>query len=404
MRTTLVAAAATAAFTATALAQSPADVSSSQYWHERYHGLLSMAAYSNDPTTVCAQTFDQAALTSSFPNSTEAPWTLIQQFGPTAMGTQGFSVVIPEMDKVVIVFKGMFGWESTFNDSTVNIGTLLNLGPNCTDCTAHASATAAYLEARQLTNDFELEQYYVNTTGHQFSVTGHGWGGMLAQVAAIDLGWRGLVRWSHSHGAARVFNPPAAALYNSLFGGEAGQRTVANDDPVPTYIPESANYTFTLQGFHITGNGTSNATYGYDYTVCNDPTNQECAGTVGGNFTDHLAYYTPIGMCGKPYWGSNDTVEASFESTASQAFYATATSTFVPPTQAVTTSSTSSSASSASAAASSASAQTAMVVTGANAAASPSAGADHSSGASSASVVGGGVFAAVLAAGLALLA
>ncbi|BGP11353.1 hypothetical protein JCM10049v2_007258 [Rhodotorula toruloides] len=399
MRTTLVAAAATAAFTATALAQSPADVSSSQYWR-----LLSMAAYSNDPTTVCAQTFDQAALTSSFPNSTEAPWTLIQQFGPTAMGTQGFSVVIPEMDKVVIVFKGMFGWESTFNDSTVNIGTLLNLGPNCTDCTAHASATAAYLEARQLTNDFELEQYYVNTTGHQFSVTGHGWGGMLAQVAAIDLGWRGLVRWSHSHGAARVFNPPAAALYNSLFGGEAGQRTVANDDPVPTYIPESANYTFTLQGFHITGNGTSNATYGYDYTVCNDPTNQECAGTVGGNFTDHLAYYTPIGMCGKPYWGSNDTVEASFESTASQAFYATATSTFVPPTQAVTTSSTSSSASSASAAASSASAQTAMVVTGANAAASPSAGADHSSGASSASVVGGGVFAAVLAAGLALLA
>lgn len=84
-------------------------------------------------------------------------------------------------------------------------------------------------------------------------------------------------------GAARVFNPSAANLYNALFAGQAGQRTVANDDPVPTYIPESANYTFTLQGFHITGNGTSNATYGYDYVVCNDPTNQECAGTVGGN-------------------------------------------------------------------------------------------------------------------------
>uniref|UniRef100_A0A0K3CUC5 BY PROTMAP: gi/472585768/gb/EMS23319.1/ protein of lipase, class 3 family [Rhodosporidium toruloides NP11] gi/647400544/emb/CDR46103.1/ RHTO0S12e00474g1_1 [Rhodosporidium toruloides] n=1 Tax=Rhodotorula toruloides TaxID=5286 RepID=A0A0K3CUC5_RHOTO len=402
MRTTLVAAAATAAFSASALAQTAADVSSSQY--ERYHGLLSMAAYSNDPTTVCAQTFDQAALTSSFPNSTEAPWTLIQQFGPTAMGTQGFSVVIPEMDKVVIVFKGMFGWESTFNDSTVNIGTLLNLGPNCTDCTAHSAATAAYLEAREITNDFELEQYYVNQTGHQFSVTGHGWGGMLAQVAAIDLGWRGLVRWSHSHGAARVFNPPAAALYNSLFGGEAGQRTVANDDPVPTYIPESANYTFTLQGFHITGNGTSNATYGYDYAVCNDASEAECAGTVGGNFTDHLAYYTPIGMCGKPYWGSNTTVEESFQSTASQAFYATATSTFVPPTMAVTTSSTSSSSAASSAVSdSSAGAQTATAVSGANAAASPSAGADHS-GAASASVVGGGVFAAVLAAGLALLA
>lgn len=35
-------------------------------------GLLSMAAYNNDPTTVCAPTFDQAALQSSFPGSTEA--------------------------------------------------------------------------------------------------------------------------------------------------------------------------------------------------------------------------------------------------------------------------------------------------------------------------------------------
>ncbi|GAA5992174.1 hypothetical protein JCM11641_007787 [Rhodosporidiobolus odoratus] len=47
----------------------PESVSSSQFWHERYHGLLSMAAYNDDPTTVCAQTFDQAALASSFPDS-----------------------------------------------------------------------------------------------------------------------------------------------------------------------------------------------------------------------------------------------------------------------------------------------------------------------------------------------
>jgi len=87
---------------------------------------------------------------------------------------------------------------------------------------------------------------------------------MVAQVASLDLGWRGLSHWTHNHGAARVFNPAAATLMNSLYGGEAGQRVVANDDPVPTYIPESEDYTFALQGFHILGNGTSNATYGYD--------------------------------------------------------------------------------------------------------------------------------------------
>lgn len=87
---------------------------------------------------------------------------------------------------------------------------------------------------------------------------------MVAQVASLDLGWRGLAHWTHNHGAARVFNPAAATLLNSLYGGEAGQRVVANDDPVPTYIPESEDYTFALQGFHILGNGTSNATYGYD--------------------------------------------------------------------------------------------------------------------------------------------
>lgn len=67
--------------------------------------------------------------------------------------------------------------------------------------------------------------------------------------------------------APRTFNPAAANLYNALFGGEAGQRTVANNDIVPTMIPESDDYTFTLQGFHIVGNGTSNSTYGYDVSV-----------------------------------------------------------------------------------------------------------------------------------------
>lgn len=44
---------------------------------------------------------------------------------------------------------------------------------------------------------------------------------MLSQIMSLDLGWRGIVRWSHSHGSPRVFNKPAADLYNSLFGGFA---------------------------------------------------------------------------------------------------------------------------------------------------------------------------------------
>ncbi|GAA6021384.1 hypothetical protein JCM10207_002030 [Rhodosporidiobolus poonsookiae] len=326
------------------VASQDASVSSSQFWHERYHGLLSMAAYSDDPSTVCAGTFDQAALASSFPDSTEAPWTYIQGFGPTPGGAQGFTVVIPEMDKVVIVFKGLFGWESTFNQSSTNIGTLLNLGENCANCTAHAAATQAYLEAKEATNDWELVKYYVNTTGHQWSVTGHGFGGMVAQIAALDLGWRGLCHWSHSHGAARVMNPAAANLYNSLFGGEAGQRTVANNDIVPTYIPESDDYTFTLQGFHIVGDGRSNATYGYDFDVCNYATDANCLG--GDSLEDHTEYYTPIGYCGHPYYGSNTTIEDAWLASASSSFYATATSTFTPPSTTSTPVSTETSAAS----------------------------------------------------------
>jgi hypothetical protein len=70
-----------------------------------------MAAYSSDPTTTCAQTFTAASLAKSFPNSVEAPWTILSNWGPTPGGGEGFAVMIPEMDKVVMVFKGMYGWE-----------------------------------------------------------------------------------------------------------------------------------------------------------------------------------------------------------------------------------------------------------------------------------------------------
>lgn len=86
-------------------------------------------------------------------------------------------------------------------DASVNtVGTLLNLGQECANCTAHAGATQAYLEVLETTNDFAVEKEWVNLTGHQFSVTGHGFGGMLSLLASIDQGWRGQIKWSHNHG------------------------------------------------------------------------------------------------------------------------------------------------------------------------------------------------------------
>ena len=81
------------------------------------------------------------------------------------------------------------------NDSSADIGEALFIGERCSNatggpCLAHAGALQAYLEVKELTNSFALAESYVTATGHQWSVTGHGFGGMLAQIASLDLGWR----------------------------------------------------------------------------------------------------------------------------------------------------------------------------------------------------------------------
>ncbi|ORY81234.1 hypothetical protein BCR35DRAFT_304084 [Leucosporidium creatinivorum] len=359
------------ASSSTSTGASDTTVSDSQYWHERYHGILSMAIYGDYATLCPQQTFTQAGLLKSFPDSTAEPWTVVEEWGPTASGLEGITVVIPEMDKVVMVFKGIYGWEQ-FNMTATPIGDTLNLG--CANCTAHAGAVTSYLEAKEATNDWAIMKQYVESTGAQWSITGHAFGGMVAQVAALDLGWRGLCHWSHSHGAPRVFNPASANLYNSLFGGEAGQRTVANEDSVPTIIPESDDYTFTLEGFHIFG---TNATYGMSYTVCqDDPTDPECAG--GNVATDSLFYYTPIGQCGSPNV-KNWTQEAAVQRTLSSEFYATATSTYVAPSTSTSTTSTSSSASSSASSAGETTTAASSVEGGASAAAADASSAEASS-------------------------
>ena len=77
---------------------------------------------------------------------------------------------------------------------------------------------------------------------------------MVAQVAALDLGWAGQVRWVHSHGSEKVFNQASADLFNKLFEGQASQRTVANQDNIQRVIPAGTpGYVWAGQGFHIFG-------------------------------------------------------------------------------------------------------------------------------------------------------
>ncbi|KAK9900817.1 alpha/beta-hydrolase [Cystobasidium minutum MCA 4210] len=286
-----------------------------QYWHERYHGILSMAAY-GDYETLCPQTtFTENALHKSFPNSNADPWTLVEKFGPTASGFEGFTAIIPEMDKIVIVFKGMYDWLEQFGTDQVNINDIFGL--NCPNCMAHAGAVQAYREAKAATNNWAKAAAAVRRTGHQWSITGHGFGGMVAQVASIDLGWNGLAHWSHSHGSPRVFNLATAQLYEKLFMGEAGQRVVANEDALPNAIPESDNYVHAMQGIHIWGN---NPNYGMYMKVCHYRDDPDCEG--GNKESDTWFYYTRVGTCGGA--GYSNSQQVRYEHSLS-AEYASAT-------------------------------------------------------------------------------
>ena len=68
---------------------------------------------------------------------------------------------------------------------------------------------------------------------------------------------------------------------------EASQRTVANNDNISRVIPAGTpGYVFAGQGFHITGDGVSNSTYGMSYAVCETADDPECLG--GDDETDSV--------------------------------------------------------------------------------------------------------------------
>jgi hypothetical protein len=88
---------------------------------------------------------------------------------------EGFIATIPEMDKVVMVFKGIYGWQEQWDQTSVNIDSTFSL--SCPNCKAHAGAVQAYLEAKEATNDWAAIKSAVAASGHQWSITGHGFGG-----------------------------------------------------------------------------------------------------------------------------------------------------------------------------------------------------------------------------------
>ncbi|KNE93835.1 hypothetical protein PSTG_12835 [Puccinia striiformis f. sp. tritici PST-78] len=177
--------------------------------HIRLHCYLSMAAY-GDYRSLCPSTFAVDG------NEFE----VLQDF-ETVEGQKGFVARVPFMQKIVIVG-------------------ILQL----------------YNSARIATNNWELAKQAVNATGLKFSVTGHGIGGSVAQLAALDLGMDGFVHYAHSQAAPRSVSPTAAKLLSNIFQGESGQHAVANHDYFPHIIPRSKDFTRVGSAVWLFGNRT----------------------------------------------------------------------------------------------------------------------------------------------------
>ncbi|KAI9618552.1 hypothetical protein KEM48_011699 [Puccinia striiformis f. sp. tritici PST-130] len=206
---------------------------------------LSMAAY-GDYRSLCPSTFAVDG------NEFE----VLQDF-ETVEGQKGFVARVPFMQKIVIVFRG-YDSEVALPWDVVPI----DFGRPLSHCTAQNSCTTGsgilqlYNSARIATNNWELAKQAVNATGLKFSVTGHGIGGSVAQLAALDLGMDGFVHYAHSQAAPRSVSPTAAKLLSNIFQGESGQHAVANHDYFPHIIPRSKDFTRVGSAVWLFGNRT----------------------------------------------------------------------------------------------------------------------------------------------------
>lgn len=232
-----------------------------------------MSAYGNYNLT-CPTTFTKG-------------FTVLQTFD-TPLGQQGYIAHIPEMEKVVIVFRGRDDLDS-LDWTPVSIEDLVI---SCPGCKAAAAVKALYLSAKQATNNWEIAKQKVKQIkGLKFSVTGHAVGGAVAALAAMDLGASNDVHYSHNQGMPRALNYAAVVRYDNLFQALAGQSLVAVNDFMVQAIPP-------IDFYHV---GTKVKILGdrqqWLVNCYGNGENLDCIGN-GTDYRIHNRYYTPRGYCG----------------------------------------------------------------------------------------------------------
>jgi hypothetical protein len=261
-----------------------------------YHGILASSTFDHAYRTQCQLFFTADGVQHNFAGSTEAPWTLLGEWGPTpSYNLTAFAAVIPEMNKVVFVVGDHFGFER-FNATQVPL-----LGVGCdANCTVrhptwirvtlirlqvHAAAFEAAEELRNATQDFQVIRQ--NLGQHIWSSAGIGFGGMVQQVLALQTNGPSLCplainarscclvnrvaghgfEASHSFGSPAVFvrgghsslanvltrhkNAAAAELFNQRFQGSSSVRNVANGDSWPRFGLNTSATSFVQTGMHM---------------------------------------------------------------------------------------------------------------------------------------------------------
>lgn len=240
--------------------------------HARFHAYLSMAAY-GDYESLCPATFTKG-------------FTVLEKF-ETPIGQAGFVAHIPEMEKVVIVFKS----EDNINLVDWTPVSISDLISDCQDCKAARGIKSLYISAREQTNDWAIAKAKVAELGLKFSVTGHGVGGAVAALAALHLGSENYVHFSHNHGMPRALNYPAVVKYDNIFQVLAGQSLIAENDYMVQAIPLGEFY-------HV---ATRIKIFGpmqkYLINCYGNNENSTCNGD-GSNYAIHDLYFTPKGQCG----------------------------------------------------------------------------------------------------------
>lgn len=233
-----------------------------------------MSAY-GDFRATCPSTFTQG-------------FEVLQEFNIPGhpYGQSGYIAKVPEMKKIVIVFKG-----NSLDGLDFQYQSIEGLVANCQGCMVAKGVYDLYMLAKKATNDFAVAKQAVKDTGLLFSVTGHGVGGAVAALAGLDLGARNLVHYSHNQGAPRSFNYASVVRYDNLFQVLAGQSLVAKNDKTVQQIPFGAYYHVGSK-VHITGDKTQWLTNCYGNNE-----NSTCLGN-GSSTQDHLYYFTKPGQCG----------------------------------------------------------------------------------------------------------